>query len=318
MPRPPDETSVLAILGITAPIFILVGIGFLACRSELISREQAAGMGRFVITFALPALVIKALIDQPLEQVLNWNYLCAYGLGSLASFALGYGISRRVRGDSLSGSALAGLGSSVSNSGFVGYPIVVMVVGSPAAVALALGMMIENLLMIPLALTLAELGRQSDAGVWRALSGTLKSLVRHPVLIAITLGLTLAVLGLRPPAVMMRVIDMLALASAPVALFVIGASLNGLRVGALYTDMALLAVGKLLLHPLLVMGCFLLFPVNDPELRLAGILMAAAPMMSIYPILGARYGLEGRCAAAVVSATVLSFLSISLFLWLLH
>ncbi|HAJ88292.1 MAG TPA: permease, partial [Pseudomonas sp.] len=42
------------------------------------------------------------------------------------------------------------------------------------------------------------------------------------------------------------------------------------------------------------------------------------PMMSIYPILGARYGLEGRCAAAVVSATVLSFLSISLFLWLLH
>jgi len=193
-----------------------------------------------------------------------------------------------------------------------------MVVGSPAAVALALGMMIENLLMIPLALTLAELGRQSDAGVWRALSGTLKSLVCHPVLIAITLGLTLAVLGLRPPAVMMRVIDMLALASAPVALFVIGASLNGLRVGALYTDMALLAVGKLLLHPLLVMGCFLLFPVNDPELRLAGILMAAAPMMSIYPILGARYGLEGRCAAAVVSATVLSFLSISLFLWLLH
>ena len=165
----------LAILGITAPIFILVGIGFLACRSELISREQAAGMGRFVITFALPALVIKALIDQPLEQVLNWNYLCAYGLGSLASFALGYGISRRVRGDSLSGSALAGLGSSVSNSGFVGYPIVVMVVGSPAAVALALGMMIENLLMIPLALTLTELGRQSDAGVWRALSGTLKA-----------------------------------------------------------------------------------------------------------------------------------------------
>lgn len=71
MPRPPDETSVLAILGITAPIFILVGIGFLACRSELISREQAAGMGRFVITFALPALVIKALIDQPLEQALN-------------------------------------------------------------------------------------------------------------------------------------------------------------------------------------------------------------------------------------------------------
>lgn len=40
-------------------------------------------------------------------------------------------------------------------------------------------------------------------------------------------------------------------------------------------------------------------------------LMAAAPLMSIYPILSARYGLEGRCAAGLVVATVLSFLSVS-------
>lgn len=308
----------LAILGITAPIFILIGIGFAACRSQLVSRDQAAGMGRFVITFALPALVIKALLERPLNEVINWNYILAYGLGSLAAFAVGYGISRWGRGDSPSGSALAGLGSSVSNSGFVGYPIVAMVVGPPAAVSLALGMMIENLLMIPLALTLAEMGRQNNGSAWRALIGTFKSLVRHPILIAITIGMVLALFEIRPPAVITRVIEMLALASAPVALFVIGASLNGLKVGALYVDMAQLAVGKLLLHPLLVMLCFMLFPVTDPALRLGGIIMAAAPMMSIYPILGARYDLEGRCAAALVTATVLSFLSISLFLWVLH
>ncbi|MCF7203507.1 AEC family transporter [Pseudomonas oligotrophica] len=308
----------LAILAITAPIFILIGIGFLACRSQLVSREQAAGMGRFVITFALPALVIKALLERPLDEVLNWNYLLAFASGSLASFAIGYLVARRLRGDSLSGSALTGLGSAVSNSGFVGYPIVAMVVGPPAGVALALGMMVENLLMIPLALTLAELGRQREASVWQALGGTLASLMRHPVLIAISLGLGMALLDVRPPPVLMRVIEMLALASAPVALFVIGASLNGLKVGTLYGDMLQLSASKLLLHPLLVMGGFLLFPVADPQLRLAGILMACAPMMSIFPILGARYGLEGRCAAALVSATVLSFLSISLFLWLLH
>ncbi|MFC3607242.1 AEC family transporter [Stutzerimonas tarimensis] len=308
----------LAILGITAPIFILIGIGFLCCSGGIVSREQAGGMGRFVITLALPALVIKALLEHPLEAVINWNYMLAYGAGSLASFAVGYAIARWGRRDSPGGAALAGLGSSVSNSGFVGYPIVVMVIGSPAAVALALGMMIENLLMIPLALTIAELGRRQDGSVWQALGGTLRNLVRHPVLIAITIGMVLAILDIRPPAVLMRVIEMLAMASAPVALFVIGASLTGLKVGAMYTDMAQLAVGKLLFHPLLVMACFLLFPVDDPGLRMAGVLMAAAPMMSIFPILGARYGLEGRCAAALVATTVVSFLSISLFLWLLH
>jgi len=305
----------LVILGITAPIFILIAIGFLACRFGLISRDQAGGMGRFVITFALPALVIRALLERPLAEVIDWYYLLAYGLGSLLVFGLGYVVARFVRKDSLSGSALAGLGVSVSNSGFVGYPIVVMAIGAPAGVALALGMIIENLLMIPLALTLAELGRHSDGGVWKALRGTVYNLARHPILIAISAGLLMALLELHPPPVAMKVIDMLATASAPVALFVIGASLNGMKPGGMMMDVSQLAIGKLIIHPLMVLLCFTLLPVSDPVLATAGVLMAAAPMMSIYPILGARYGLEGRCAAGLVVATVLSFLSVSVFIW---
>lgn len=305
----------LTILGITAPIFILIAIGFFACRSGLITRDQTAGMGRFVITFALPALVVRALLERPLAEVVNWNYMLAYGLGSLLVFGLGYGFARRVRKDSVSGSALVGLGMSVSNSGFVGYPIVVMAVGAPAGVALALGMIIENLMMIPLALTLAELGRQSGGSVWQALGGTVRNLVRHPILIAITVALLLAILDLHPPPVAMRVIDMLATASAPVALFVIGASLNGMKPGGLLLDVGQMAVGKLIVHPLMVLLCLSLMPISDPVLVSAGVLMAAAPMMSIYPILGARYGFEGRSAAALVGATVVSFLTVSAFIW---
>ena len=305
----------LAVLGITAPIFILIAIGFLACRSGIVSRDQAGGMGRFVITFALPALVIRALLERPLAEVIDWYYLLAYGLGSLLVFGLGYAFARFVRKDSLSGSALTGLGVSVSNSGFVGYPILVMAVGAPAGVALALGMMIENLLMIPLALTLAELGRQNEGGIGKALRGTAYNLIRHPVLIAITAALTMALLELHPPPVLMKVIDMLATASAPVALFVIGASLNGMKPGGIMMDVGQVTFGKLILHPLLVLLCFTVLPVSDPLLITAGVLMAAAPMMSIYPILGVRYGLEGRCAAVLVVATVLSFLSVSFFIW---
>jgi malonate transporter len=307
----------LAILGITAPIFILIAIGFFSCRSGMVSRDQAAGMGRFVISFALPALVIKALLERPLAEVVDWNYLLGYGLGSLLVFGLGYAFARWVRKDSQSGSALVGMGMSVSNSGFVGYPIVAMALGSPAAVALTLGMIIENLLMIPLALTLAELGRQSGDGAWRALRGTLHNLVRHPVLIAIVAALLMALLEFRPPPVLMRVIEMLALASAPVALFVIGASLYGIKASGLAMDVGQMAIGKLIVHPLMILLCFTLIPVSDPVLASAGVLMAAAPMMSIYPILGARYGLEGRCAASLVAATILSFLSISLFIWVM-
>ncbi|MBU3056271.1 AEC family transporter [Pseudomonas indica] len=308
----------LQILGITAPIFILIAIGFGSSRARLVSREQIAGMGTFVITFALPALVLKALIERPLGEVFNGTYLLAYGLASQAVFWLGFLYSRRIRKDSLSGSALNALGMSVSNSGFIGYPIVAMVVGPTGAVALALGMMVENLLMIPLALALAELGRQSGEGLRGALIGTFRRLLRHPIILAISLGLLLSLFEVRLPAMLAKVVEMLAMASAPVALFVIGGSLDGLRARGLLADVAQLGLGKLILHPLAVLLCFALLPAVDPALRTAAVLFACAPMMSIFPILGQRYGLEGRCAAALVVCTVLSFLTISVFVGLLR
>ncbi|WP_375738767.1 AEC family transporter [Pseudomonas boanensis] len=307
----------LQIFGITAPIFILIGIGFLSSRASLVSREQVAGLGKFVITFALPALVIKALVERPLDQVFDPVYVLAYGLGSLLVFCLGLLFSRMVRKDTLTGSALSALGMSVSNSGFIGYPIVVMALGAPAAAALALGMLVENLLMIPLALAIAELGHQNGSSARAAVLETFKRLARNPIIIAISLGLALAVLEVRLPTIAMKVVEMLAMASAPVALFVIGGSLNGLKVGGLLKDVAQLSLGKLLLHPLAVLLCFALLPPVDPVMKVAGVLFACSPMMSIYPILGQRYGLEGRCAAALVVATVLAFITISFFLGVL-
>ncbi|MDL5601257.1 hypothetical protein QS468_51695 [Bacillus subtilis] len=73
-----------------------------------------------------------------------------------------------------------------------------------------------------------------------------------------------------------------------------------------------------MLHPLVVLLCFQLLPTTDSMLKVAGVLFASAPMMSIYPILGQRFGQEGRCAAALVACTVLAFGSISLFIGLMH
>jgi malonate transporter len=41
------------------------------------------------------------------------------------------------------------------------------------------------------------------------------------------------------------------------------------------------------------------------------VIFAAAPMLSMYPILGMRYGLEDRCSAALLLCTALSFLTVS-------
>jgi len=304
---------VLQILSITTPIFILIGLGFFAVRFEVISREQIRGLGSFVITFALPALVLKAVSDSPFQEVMNWQYLLAYCAGSLIVYLLGLLFALRVRREPLDTGAISALGMAVSNSGFVGYPIVAMLLGPAAAIGLALNMLVENLLIIPLSLILAEAGRQQGSAA-KALRETARRLARTPLIIAMLVGLLLSLLEARLPAIPGKVVDMLASASAPVALFVIGGSLYGLKLHGLFAELRMIAVGKLLLHPLAVFLLFSLLPDVDPVLMVAGVLFASAPMLSVYPIFGQRFGVEGRCAAALLFTTLMSFFSISLLI----
>ena len=301
----------LAVLSITAPIFILIGLGFVSVRGGLVNREQLRGMGTFVITFALPALVFNALAKRPLSEVLNVPYMGAYALGSLAIFAIGFTVTFGLRRQGVSRSAIMALGVSVSNSGFIGYPIALTVLGEQAAVALALGMLVENLLMIPLALMLAEGGQQQAQSKWAVLGETLKRLLKHPIIIGISLGVVVSLLGIDLPTLLSRPIDMLASASAPVALFVIGGTLYGMKANGVWREVAQISLAKLLLHPLAVFTALMLMPGIEPHMLVAGVLFASAPMLSIYPIMGQRFGLEERCAAALVGATVLAFITVS-------
>jgi len=78
-------------------------------------------------------------------------------------------------------------------------------------------------------------------------------------------------------------------------------------------------VNDLVLTPGFVLAVFvviLALPNMAPQLKTIAIMNACMPMMSIYPILGQKYGKEGICAAALIAATALSFFTISGFLWL--
>lgn len=307
----------LDILAITAPIFLLIGIGYLAVMTRLLSKAQVQGLGGFTLNFALPSLIFRALIEQPLGEIFDPVYLGAYALGSAVIFLGALLFMTRVRRKPLGDGGIMALGMSVSNSGFIGYPIAAMVVGSTAVIAMALSMVIENLLMIPTALALAEAGRQQGASFFVTLRSTLARLTRNPLVIGICAGILVAATGIELPAPLFKAIDMLASASAPTALFVIGGTLYGLRIGGMLGDVGQIVVGKLLLHPLAVFLLLLWLPPTDPALTTAAIVIASAPMLSVYPILGQRYGHGELCTASLMLATLLSFVTVSSLLWLL-
>jgi malonate transporter len=308
----------LQTLAITGPIYLVIALGYLAVHLAIFSKADMRVLGTYVVRFALPALVFTALSQRPVGEILNGRYVLNYALGSLAVMMIAFAWGWRRQGKSFTLSALCGLGMSSSNSGFIGFPIAVQLVGpATAAVGLAMCMLVENIVMIPLTLVMADSGHAGHGKWHRILVQSLVQLARNPVILAIAGGFAVAQTGVRITGVLARTINMLAISSAAVSRFVIGGTLVGLKTKGMRRDVSAIALGKLLLHPLAVGLLMWALPPQDHTLRAAGVVFASTPMLSIYPILAQKYGFEDMCAAALLLATVLSFVTISVALWLL-
>jgi len=308
-----ELASMADVLALIAPIFVLLAAGFAGVRTGFVPEHAVQALGFFVLNFALPALIVHALTQQDLRETFNWSYVAAYAAGSLAVFAAVL-LASRALGRPLSQSAIAALGGSASNSGFVGFPVASLALGAPALTALPLAMLVENILVIPLALALAEMGTQAGQSPGAVLRATARRLARTPLILAIAAGTLLSATGLQLPRWLAMPLDMMADASVPCALFVVGGTLAGLRVASAATDISLIVVGKLLLHPLAVAGAFALIGGVPPGLMAAGIILAGSPMLTIYPILAARFGYDRAGAAALFFATALSFVTLTVLL----
>lgn len=307
----------LTILGITGPIFLIVGVGFAAVRHGLLTRAEMRPLGVFVINVALPALLFKAMSARALGDLVDGHLLLIYALGSLLAAGLALAVSCLLRGRSLQVGAVQALGASMSNSAFIGYPIALQAMGPLAGSALAVYALVEGLLMMPLLLTLAEVAGSANRRWSAVLREILRRLTRNPFILAMGAGVLWTLLGVPLPVPVAKAVDMLSVASAPVALFCIGGTLAGLSLRGMAGDLSLIVAGKLLVHPLCVAALLAVSPGSRPELATAAILNAGMPMLSIYPLLSQKFGQEGLSAAALVAATTLSFFTVSGLLWVL-
>lgn len=310
----------LDILAITGPIYLCIALGYLATRRGLFERGDMRVFGKFVINLALPALLFNALSQRSVSEIFNGRYLLAYALGSLILLSAATFWFRKLRGETMSRSAIMAMGMSCPNSGYVGYPVLLLTLGAPVAgVALALNMVVENLVVIPVLLALADMDRH-ESGHWHKLVvQTLQGLVRNPLIIAIVAGFLVSALGLHMPSPLSRTVTLFAQASSALSLFVIGGSLVGLQLQGLRAAVAQVDIGKLVLHPLCMLAVMTwLVPIDDTPLKVALLLTGAMPTMGIYTILAQRQGHEGLASAALLVGTMASFFTLSGLLWVLR
>lgn len=303
---------------VVAPIFSLILAGWIARRTGALGPAATREVNRLVVWLALPALLFDIMAGASVEQIWQPRFIAAFGLGCAAIFVLTLAM-RMGQGRSLADGAIDGLNASYANTGFMGFPLVLAVVGETGMGPTLVATILTVSVLFAVAIVLIECGIQAAARphvvAWR----TLKSLTRNPLLVAPALGALALAAGFHPPAPMQRFLDLLGGAASPCALIALGLFLAGdaseKRGEAKASTAGTLAALKLLAHPAatwVAAGPLLGLPA--PMVHLA-VLLAALPTGTGPFMLAEFYGREARLTGSVVLATTaLSVVTISAYL----
>ena len=306
------------ILLVTIPFFALVLCGWTVARVGLLPLEAIPGLNVFVLFFALPCMLYRFAATTPIVRLLDPTVSTVYLLCALLLVALVLFTTRR-GGVGWNDASFGALVAAFPNSGFMGVPLLVAVLGQlaagPAIVALSIDMIVTSSLCI----ALSRLDGANEHGVLRAVGNALAGMLKNPLPWSILLGCLTAATGFELWEPMRNTVGMLADGATPVALFTIGAVLARPQIAAAvrgFSDAPLIVFYKLVVHPALVLGIGTMaqtvgMPLDDFSLTVL-VLVAALPSASSIPMLAERFGADaGRIARIVLYATAASFVTFS-------
>ena len=304
----------LAVFLKTLPFFGLIGLGWLAARTRFFPEEAAAWLTRFVFFFALSAMLFRFAARLDIGQLFDMRFALAYLIGSFLIWAIGMAAARW-RGLPLTEAAMEAQCCMIGNTGFLGVPMLVVLLGDRAIGPVLMVLTIDMLVFSTL-ITLIIHSARSGGIRLSTLGPILRGIVANPMILSMVAGLLWSELGLPLPGPFDEFLTLLGAAATPGALFAIGASLAGRRVQRLAAS-AWLSFAKLVLHPLAV-GIAAWLLLVDPFA--AGVMIAAAalPVAGNVYILAQYFGVaQQRVSAAILISTALSIVTIPLVMLLI-
>ena len=294
----------LAVFLQTLPFFAVIALGYGAGRTGFFPREATAWLTKFVFYFALSAMLFGFAAQMSLADIFDPRAAAAYlwGCGVVYAVSLAVAFARR---RPLDEAVIEAHTSIIGNVGFLGIPMLVLLLGPEAASTILLVLAIDLIFfssLLTIVITLAREGRM-DWALPRVIG---RGLVKNPMVVSMAAGLAWSATGWGLPGPVGATMTLLGAAATPGALFAIGASLSNNRAERV-TVASWLTSAKLVLHPLAVgIGALWLF---DVDAYAAGVLVAAAAL----PVAGNVYILAQHYQVAVarVSASILISTAIS-------
>lgn len=293
----------------TLPFFALIGLGYGAAKAGLFSREATTHLTRFVFYFALSAMLFKFSSNLDLADILEWDFMAAYVLGSLFLYAVTVFVAK-ARGETFEISIIEAQSSVIGNMGWMGLAMLPILFGIESISYVIMVLIVDLIFFGPLVVILLVGHREGKIhiGLFRTVG---LGLLKNPLVLSISTGLLWAAFAIPVPELLNRFMTILGGASTPGALFAIGASMAYAARGMLATP-SYLAANKLLWHPVCVAIMALLIFNLDPFAAAVMIACAAMPVAGNVYMVANHYNIPSdRISVAILISTAVSIATIS-------
>lgn len=308
----------LEIFKVIYPIFGIIFLGFLSVYLQLIAKEQLKILSIFVIRVGLPCILIVNIPAQKISDLWQPQYLISYGLASIALFIPLLFLYYRKFNEPLNRAAVYAMGGSMSNTGFIGGAILHLILGPTAAIYFAMTFLVENFIVFLLFLICLEISQQRNTKNLEVILQTLKSIVKNPIIIGLTLGTALCIVGIQLPESLLKTLEPIGKTAGPLGLFVVGGSLYGITtLKNTGRDLVIIFISKMILMPILVYLLFLYMPNTNQEMIFSGVLLSSISMVTMFSVFGQSFDMSEKTSAILLLCTVANLLTVTTVIALL-
>ncbi len=301
------------------PVFLLIGVGYLAGRLNWIREAAVGDLSNLVFLLLIPALLFRTMSGVHVEQ-LDLTPVAAYFVAAIGLLLLSVawrGFDRR--------SVVMALAGTFSNMVMIGITLVELAYGKAALVTLLTLVSVHALILLTLGSVLLELAvaREARSGgertphvlatAWSAFRGALI----HPIPLPILCGLLFAQTGWTLPALVDKPLQLLGSAFGPLALVLVGVTLSRTPLRGHWRDALWICLSKNMLLPLAVGVSAWAMGITGLPLTVM-VVAAGLPMGANVFLFSQRYQTaQALTTASMGLSTVLALLSLSAWMLLL-
>ncbi len=300
------------IVSVVLPVFGIVLCGYIAGRARVLGPASSEALNAFVYWVALPALFLRGLNRAPLDRILDWDVIVSFLGATFFIFALSLVAARLLFRQGLSAASLHALAAAFPNTGYMGVPLFTLAFGEEGSLTVIVANVSQTITIFLVAIVLVEFDR-GGGPLQPRLVQIARNLVFNPLLASALLGLGLNAAGIKIDGPFDTLVQTLAAAATPCALFALGLYMVSTTATRSVAEIGWLAAMKLVLHPAVMWIAATQFFDFAPASVRDLVLTTALPTGALVFVVSQKYAVSvERGSFIVLVTTLLSLVTLSL------